>query len=819
MKNAPSSLFNMYNEMKKVFLLFVTIFTIAAQQMMAVPASPVKRMVKLADNSTVELTLRGDEDFHFWQAQDGRVFVEKKGQYIQMKTEEIDEIWSKNRRVRGEAFNPRNASSRAKAKRRASIYTGKKKGLVILVNFADKKMVKADPQAYYNDFFNKENYTTDGFTGSVHDYFKDQSYGTFDLEFDVVGPVDAKFQMSYYGQNDENGRHDINVSELIPEVCKAVDNNVNFKDYDWDGNGIVDQVFIIYAGYGEAQGAPSETIWPHESTIDYKELRLDGVNIATYAVACELRGASGSTPDGVGTACHEFSHCMGLHDMYDTSYSGGWGTGNWDLLCSGSYNNSSRTPPSYTSYEKMVCGWLEPKELSARTTVNSLEYIGEAPDAYIMYNDGKKDEYYLLENRQAQKWDAPIGANGMLVLHVDYDEMAWNSNDINTNPAHQRIAIVPADGKASSYDMKGDVYPGTNGNNCLSRYSSPAATVFNANTDGSFFLNKNVVAIAQSEDGVISFEACVPELNTPVLNTPVEKGAGSFTLSWEPESNADFYEIKVEEFAKEVKTIEESVIINEDFSKCYAKTAGFTDISNKLSSYLNSSGFIGSKLYCTSNYLRFGTTKDNGYLYTPYFYVRESGNLTYAIRVELFDKSTPVDAQIMHYRSSSDKDVIDLEISEDGWIIDNVSKITKEMCFGFFPESRIYLNHLMVLEGTWSKEDIAAYTKKKARRKANVHEFTTETNSFTFEDMNVKSIYNIKVRACNNYLSSLWSEETTFSFSPEVAIESISASDDNSATELFDVYGRKADSSSKGIVILRQKHQDGTITTKKVIRR
>lgn len=817
--------------MKKLFFLFLTIVTLASQQMMAIPASPAKRMVKLQDNTMVELTLRGDEDFHFWQAADGRVFLEKKGQYIQIKTSEVDELWSQNRRIRGKAFEPSNRFSKAKAQKRADGIIGKKKGLVILVNFKDNpdateadkkampwKMSMADPVAYYNDFFNKRNYTSNGFTGSVKDYFYDQSYGQFELDFDIVGPVESKYPLYYYGQNDDK-RKDIRVQELIPEVCRAVDSKVNFKDYDWDGDGWVDQVFVIYAGYGEAQGAPSSTIWPHESSVAHQDLRLDGVRIGTYAVACELRGASGTTPDGIGTACHEFTHCLGIMDMYDTTYSGGFGTGNWDLMCQGSYNNSAKTPPSYTSYEKMVSGWLEPKELSTQTSVSALKYIADAPDAYILYNDGNRNEYYMLENRQAVKWDAPIGAHGMLVLHVEYDENAWGSNTINSTPTRQRMTIVPADGVLSSYNLQGDVYPGTTGNTYLSRYSLPAATVYNKNTDGSLFLNKSVVDIKEAENGDISFIACMPELSAPAVKSSVEVGAGSFTVSWTPDAAAEEYDIQLTEFAQEVKSFDESIIINETFEKCYSKSTGFTDISNKLSNYMSTTGFSGKQLYTSPNYMCFGTSKNAGYLYSPYFRVRESGKLTYAIRVQLFDGSTPVDASILHYYEGGTEENVPLTITEDGWIVDNVDKITAPMFFGFVPKSRIYMNHLMVLEGEWSKEEIIESTKKKVQHKAVAHDFTTKDSSFTFEGMNVTSTYYIKVRARNKYFTSPWSEDAVFAFSPAVAVESVSASDGISSVEMYDIYGRKADSNTKGVVIVRTRNNDGSVSVSKILRK
>ena len=154
-------------------------------------------------------------------------------------------------------------------------------------------------------------------TGSVRDYFRAQSYGQFAPEFDVVGPLTAANDMAYYGRHSGNN-NDSHVPELVWEACLQADPLVNFADYDWNGDGEADLVYMVYAGYSEAQGAAPETIWPQKWYLTmYQSLQLDGVTIDGYACSSELRGTSGSELDGIGTACHEFSHCLGLPDTYD----------------------------------------------------------------------------------------------------------------------------------------------------------------------------------------------------------------------------------------------------------------------------------------------------------------------------------------------------------------------------------------------------------------------------------------------------------------------------------------------------------------------
>ena len=125
--------------------------------------------------------------------------------------------------------------------------------------------------------------------------------------------------------------------------------------------------------------------------------------------------------EGIGTICHEFTHCLGLPDIYDTAYGGGYGMGYWDLMNSGSYNSNGYIPAGFTSYEKMYCGWSQPIELKNDTVITGMKPLSEGGESYIIYNDANRNEYYLLENRQKTGWDAGIPGNGLLVIHVDYD--------------------------------------------------------------------------------------------------------------------------------------------------------------------------------------------------------------------------------------------------------------------------------------------------------------------------------------------------------------------------------------------------------------
>lgn len=498
--------------MKKSILAFSLIMIAASAN--AVPAKRGQwKTIKLIDGTEVKAELRGDEFCSYRRSEDGRIFTRDTDTGL-YKASEMETLNSKAARKRNTA----KAERAARVKRMyvasgtdSPLYTGTKKGLIILVDFADLKFNEKHDIDLYKRIINEEGFTNDmGFRGSVRDYFKAQSLGQFDLQFDVLGPVTMPNGYAYYGAPAEGSLEDDYevVAQMVIDACKAVDSQVDFNDYDWDGDGEVDQVFIIYAGHGEADYDDPNTIWPHEWDLysalypNYQYVKLDGVAINTYACGNEL--GSGTNIDGIGTICHEFSHCLGLPDMYDTIGSK-YGMDLWDLMDYGSYNDDGFCPPNYTSYERMYVGWSQPIELKNDKEVTDMEAIGDGGNTYIIYNDGHRDEYYMLENRQKKDWDEALPNSGLLILHVDYDADAWWYNTVNSS-SPQRCTIFHADNETLRFpaSLANDIYP-YGDNNSLTSTSVPAAIVNNKNTDGTYYMNKSVTEITRHDDGTISF--------------------------------------------------------------------------------------------------------------------------------------------------------------------------------------------------------------------------------------------------------------------------------------------------------------------------
>ena len=500
-------------------MVLVSLLLLAAMAF-AVPAKPGQtRLLTLTNGSTVSATLVGDEYLHYWLGADGNAYQSAGDNVyqlfdVQTKQAVADQRRSGANQQRARRLAPRKIGS-------VGSITGNKKGLIILVNFSDVTFT-----ATQSDFYklaNQVNYNEGNYKGSMYDYFYAQSDGQFRLTFDVVGPVTVSQNQAYYGGNDIRGDDD-HPAEMVIEAVQLADQYVNYANYDWDGDGTVEQVYVVYAGKGEADGGSEDTIWPHEWTLSSAQTyndgsgpqTLDGVTIDTYACGGELNGQTGAIA-GIGTMCHEFSHCLGYPDFYDTSYTGGQGMFMWDLMDSGSYNGDGYQPAGYTSYERWVAGWKTPTELVYTQTISNMKALQTTgSDTYIIYNKGNKNEYYLLENRQKTGWDTSLPGAGLLILHVDYNATVWNNNKPNATPSHQRMTWIPADNQYQYITYQGSKYyteagaandPFPYGSvNAFGKNTTPAATLYNNNSDGTKYLDSSVENITQNSDGTITFD-------------------------------------------------------------------------------------------------------------------------------------------------------------------------------------------------------------------------------------------------------------------------------------------------------------------------
>lgn len=560
-------------------ILISAVLSLCAAMTFAIPAKKNWKMVSQSDGTTIRVSQAGDEHLHYYITEDNvPLYKAADNRYCYLTIENgklynsgvlahesaarsakelqvMNTIHDLAPIARQMAAKKRSAAKRCvrpdrlPSKDDISVFKGSKKALVILAAFSDKSFSKGDDAIvkFYDEVLNQEGYSQNGAAGSVHDYFKDMSRGEFDLTFDIVGPVKVSKSATYYGGPSPIMGGADHIGEFITEAIKKADEkcDIDWKKYDWDDDGEVEQVFVLYAGYGQATGGPTGTIWPNAWTLDEAlqnndgngGFSIDGVFINQYACSNELYLDSGTVPMGLGVFCHEFSHCMGLPDMYDTNYGSTPTMGDWDLLVGGSYNGPQGIgwcPAGWTSYERAYAGWLELTELKAGDIIKGMTSLEEADGkAYVIYNDNHKDEYYLLENHKGMGWDKYTPENGLLIIHVDYDKDLFDNNIVNSKgeftPAEgydryftndhprmapfSRVRSIQNDTYFYTYPM--DAPRGVV--DSLTDTSKPAAELYNALADGSKLMGKPVYNIEKDDDGNISFTFMTKEKETDAI--------------------------------------------------------------------------------------------------------------------------------------------------------------------------------------------------------------------------------------------------------------------------------------------------------------
>lgn len=639
----------------------------------AIPAKRIPVTLKLVDGTAVTAIMVGDESCHFYVTEEGIPVIHVADSTYRLAPEEKEALYAhwkeRNERRNAHRFakarairsaNSRNGKMMAEAKA-PTPFIGKKKGVVILINYSDVVMKPSNNNYAFDRMFNEVGYSDNGCTGSVHDYFYDSSYGKFDLSFDVYGPVTLSGKRAYYGQNDQFG-DDKYAATMCIEAARLADKayGINWTEYDWDNDGEVDQVFFVYAGYGENSSKISDHVWPHEFSFEgastYGDgegaIMLGGLKLNTYAASCELRGSYGDQMDGIGTACHEFSHCLGFPDMYNIEYTGGFNMNSWDLMASGSYNGKSlagEAPSAFTAYERWFAGWLEFTELDSPCMVKDMPALQDSAFAYIIRNDAHKDEYFVLENRQSrgffQYLRNGIAPSGMLAYHVDYNKDSWDDNKVNTSTSHQRMAVIPAgcnygtlysgDYVPSSAQFASQIFPGSKNVTELtnSSHSSYGGKLFHLNTDGTYNMNKPVTNISM-ENGLVSFTFMGGKpLNVPYAEEATDVCDGGFTAHWTSVPSAESYTLEVS-----LLDIKGGLALREDMSAMESVIYDSNvDVGATLDMRMNNKGWMGKYVYEAPNSIKLGTSSGIGTLTSPLLRAPNTEMVTVAVNSKYYN--------------------------------------------------------------------------------------------------------------------------------------------------------------------------------------
>lgn len=673
----------------------------------AIPAWPGLKKVKLADGTEVMCRQVGDEHGHWFVTTDGAALDRnERGEWMWLSNDEV-ETRKQQMQASREALalkhqaaqqGRKNANSDEQMGRITDFPTeGEVRGLFILVDFEDVKFQPENDSLAFTRQLNVEGYDENGATGSARDYFISQSYGKFTPRFDVIGPIHLPHEERYYGANLRD--NDIRPSEMVTDACTLAHDSlgVDFSVYDFDENGVVDFVFILYAGYGENYGASSYTVWPHMSHLKgLTDLTLNGKTFDLYACSCELFGSSGTRLDGIGAFCHEFGHVLGLPDFYDTSGARGVQMGEWDIMDQGSYNNYSRTPPSYTGFERYSLGWLDMVDLTEPADSIVLPEINESGVCYrIPVRTGNDNEFFTIENHQKQGWDAFHPGRGMMIIHIDYLQSLWRFNGVNSG-THPLYDLVEADGTQGA-PFSTDLYP-TASNNMFTDYSTPNSLAWDKTPT-----ERGVDHITQNEDGNISFRFMRDRLLTPVVHEATQLTDSSFVAVWESAEGAIGYRIDVYE---ELPDSLNPVLLDEDFSGCEDGNypmAGSSDISDELDEHMQTQGWTGNRCFSAGGYIRVGAYGQNGTLQTPTLSNRESQPLTLLYTASSYPGKT-VNYTVSLLDAATGTALCDTTLKADRNMVTHVlnfENAPQQAAFSFTTNrERLYLDEVRLVTGS-----------------------------------------------------------------------------------------------------------------------
>lgn len=520
-------------------VLLGSVYMFAVLPAYAVMADPTPRTVELPDGNTVTLVLHGDEYFSYTTTLEGNTVVfnplSRVWEYARLDADAVTLVPTGERAVDGvkavtgvknlkPSVSPlqQGADNIMRVHQAPAKYDYSKfRGLVILVEYNDAPFSRSDIHQIIDDMVNKRGY--DGYmsntlipskvecTGSVRDYYYDNSNGKFDPQFDVVGPVSINYSQHY--ANKSTG-----AQALVSAALRAADDMIDYSVYDTDGNRQVDMVYFIFSGGGSNySGNDATLLWPHASTV--MSLSLDGVSFGRYACSTELYGAPANKQlDGIGTICHEFSHVLGLPDLYDVDYETGGQAihpQKWSIMASGSYLNMSRTPCGYSLFERYALGFTVPRLISAPGTYAIAPLTqGDTPDG-CRINSAVQNEYFLLEHREKVGWDAYLPGEGMLVHRVDSTNTSvWENNKVNATTTHTYYNLLRATPSVSTKgtvtDSDGDPFPGSGNVTSITNMTTPSMRSWTMASSPLVVEN-----IGYDGDGNISFTVSAD--NTPTL--------------------------------------------------------------------------------------------------------------------------------------------------------------------------------------------------------------------------------------------------------------------------------------------------------------
>jgi len=532
--------------MKNTILLFALLF-VSIHSLFAVPAVPWAVEKEQPDGTKISVFLKGDENINWMESEDGYTLMYDAQKYVvYAQTDGQGNLTPSNIRFGNNTKPPANITKGLRYSKEQTntlmqieemtenaliqrATTGNVKVLCVLAAFSNRALVKTKTE--FDALMNQAGYNIGGAKGSVKDYYIENSYGLMNIQVTVVGPVTVPQSVSYYGTAADPTKQ--RWRTFANQVVNLADPLVDYSQFAT--NGQVESFHIIFAGYGDESIGNGQQIWSHAWTLGSTVIK-DGVKLSRYSCSPELRGGSGSNITYIGVIAHELGHIFGSPDYYDVDYSGYTGSGNWDLMAGGSWNDGGRQPAHINPYQKIQFGWISPQTLAIGSPVSNMPPSASNPAVYkIMVNTN--GEHYLLENRQYVGFDASLPGHGLLIWHIAANVASYAPNDNHPQQVYPICAssstAIPTNTPSSygAINSSGCPFPGTSGKTVFSDSSIPRAFTW-AGLGKTGILIRNITENTTTKR--VSFDGYCSPVNfsnqTVTTNTTITNNCGNIIV-------------------------------------------------------------------------------------------------------------------------------------------------------------------------------------------------------------------------------------------------------------------------------------------------
>ncbi|GAB4453457.1 MAG: hypothetical protein Kow00120_23420 [Anaerolineae bacterium] len=335
--------------------------------------------------------------------------------------------------------------------------------LVLLVDFDDNRFQDADALRDTLQTMLFSEGTLD--TGSLNDFYREVSGNKVWFQGVVAGPYRAPQPYTFYTNNQSGtGPYPNNTPRLVEDLVALADPDVDFAQFDPNGDGFVDGLIVVHAGPGAEAIADAtrrrNAIWSHKWTTRTVQ-RRDSTNIYAYLTVPE--------ESNIGVWAHELGHLIfGWPDLYDIDNSSE-GIGNFCLMAGGSWNARGKRPAHPSAWCKAKQGWVS-VHTPTRDGDITLQPVEVSPEVYRLWTRGQPgQEYFLIENRQKIGFDDNLPDTGLAIYHID------DTQQDNSQERHYMVGLEQADGRD-------DLENGRNRGDDTDLWPEGATVTFDANS-------------------------------------------------------------------------------------------------------------------------------------------------------------------------------------------------------------------------------------------------------------------------------------------------------------------------------------------------